>query len=327
MDDVMAPVLAGLREGDPAALLHTARAARFRMCHPFGDLEGAEAFDQSCLAPLRAALPDLERVDVIRITGIDQEGSRWLGCCGSYWGTFAAPFLGIPPTGQVVHMRYHDFYRIEGDRITEVQAIWDLPEVMMQAGVWPMGPQLGRFMGTPAPQTQDGLGPHDAALSHASQSHVIDMLTTMVRHPREGGPEVMELERYWHSKLMWYGPAGIGTARGVDGFRHHHQIPFLRAMPDRGLHPEGLKHHFFAEGAYVGVTGWPNMGQTLTGDGWLGLPPTGQKITLRSLDFWRIEAGLIRENWVLVDLLDVYHQLGVDVFARMKEVAWTKGYR
>ena len=56
MDDVMAPVLAGLREGDSAALLQTARAARFRMCHPFGDLEGAEAFDQSCLAPLRAAL-------------------------------------------------------------------------------------------------------------------------------------------------------------------------------------------------------------------------------------------------------------------------------
>ena len=48
---------------------------------------------------------------------------------------------------------------------------------------------------------------------------------------------------------------------------------------------------------------------------------------MRSLDFWRLEAGLIRENWVLVDLLDVYHQLGVDVFSRMKEVAWTKGYR
>jgi hypothetical protein len=28
---------------------------------------------------------------------------------------------------------------------------------------------------------------------------------------------------------------------------------------------------------------------------------------------------LIRENWVLVDLLHVYHQIGVDVFARMRE--------
>jgi len=34
---------------------------------------------------------------------------------------------------------------------------------------------------------------------------------------------------------------------------------------------------------------------------------------------WRIENGLIRENWVLLDLLDVYYQLGVDVFKRLKE--------
>jgi hypothetical protein len=61
------------------------------------------------------------------------------------------------------------------------------------------------------------------------------------------------------------------------------------------------------------------MRLTLSGDGWMGLPPTGTEITLRSLDFWRLEDGLIRENWVLVDLLDAYRQLGVDVLARMRE--------
>ena len=40
---------------------------------------------------------------------------------------------------------------------------------------------------------------------------------------------------------------------------------------------------------------------------------------MRSLDFWRCEEGLIRENWVLVELLDVYTQIGVDVFRRMEE--------
>ncbi len=77
----------------------------------------------------------------------------------------------------------------------------------------------------------------------------------------------------------------------------------------------------------MGVTGWPNMRQTISGDGWLGLPPIGKQVSLRSLDFWRLENGLIRENWVLVDLLDMYAQLGVDVFARMRELAWSKGYR
>jgi hypothetical protein len=80
-----------------------------------------------------------------------------------------------------------------------------------------------------------------------------------------------------------------------------------------------LKSHWFGEGDYVCETGWPNMRLTITHDGWLGIAPAGQKITLRSLDFWRMEAGLIRENWVLVDLLDMWSQIGVDVLGRMRE--------
>lgn len=90
-------------------------------------------------------------------------------------------------------------------------------------------------------------------------------------------------------------------------------------MPDRGQQTQGVASHLFGEGQYVAVTGWPNMRQTLTHDGWLGIAPAGQEVSLRSLDFWRVERGLIRENWVLIDLLDVYRQLGIDVFARLRE--------
>jgi hypothetical protein len=61
------------------------------------------------------------------------------------------------------------------------------------------------------------------------------------------------------------------------------------------------------------------MAQTISQTGWLGIAPGNTKITLRSLDFWRVEAGKIRENWVLVDLLHVYDQIGVDALARMRE--------
>jgi hypothetical protein len=61
------------------------------------------------------------------------------------------------------------------------------------------------------------------------------------------------------------------------------------------------------------------MRQTVTGGGWLGLPPIGRLITMKSLDFWRLEGSLIRENWVLIDLLDVLWQLGLDALARMRE--------
>ena len=290
----------------------------FRMCSPFGDLSGGDAFFETCLAPLARALPDLERRDMIVTAGTTPEGQGWVGCMGNYMGTFLAPFLDIPPTGHLVHMRYHEFFRVEDGRVTEVQIIWDIPELMMQSGAWPMAPQLGKFLCTPAPIPQDGLaagGDGSAALAL-----VIAMLTDLCRHPAEGGPEVMKLETYWHPRFNWYGPAGIGTGRGIAGFRHWHQIPFLRAMPDRKLDAMGdLMSHWIAEGDYVVETGWPNMRLTTTGDGWMGIAPSGQEVTLRSLDFWRLEDGLIRENWVLVDLLDLYAQIGVDVLGRMRE--------
>ncbi len=289
-----------------------------RLCHPFGDLTGPGALYDTAYAPLLAALPDLERRDMIVMAGTTPQGQDWIGTMGNYMGTFCAPWLGIPPTGQIVHLRFHEFFRIENGRVTEMQAIWDIPEVMMQARAWPMAPQLGALLCTPAPMTQDGL-----ALSGdgtAAMDRVIAMLIDLCRHPAEGGPEIMQLDRHWHPRFNWYGPAGIGTARGIAGFRHWHQAPFLRGMPDRKLDAMGdLMSHWLGEGDYVCETGWPNMRLTLSGDGWMGLPPVGKEVLMRSLDFWRVENGLIRENWVLVDLLDIYRQIGVDVFARLNE--------
>lgn len=297
----------------PGAVVH--------MCRPFGDLSARGWFD-ACFAPLAAALPDLERRDWIVMAGPDGAGADWVGCGGHYVGTFAAPFLDIPPSGQFAHMRFHEFYRIEAGRVVEVQAIWDIPELMMQAGAWPLAPSLGREGLVPGPATLDGIvtGPRDENRAQASCDLIVDMLTHMTRHPSQGGPEVMEMERFWHETMTWYGPAGIGTCRGIRGFRNWHQIPFLRAMPDRGQHEADVTHHFFGDGDYAAVTGWPNMKQAMTGGGWLGLPATGQMITLRSLDFWRVADGRIAENWVLVDLLDVHAQLGLDVLARMREM-------
>lgn len=291
------------------------------LCHPFGDVTGSEGFYGTAFDALSQAWPDLERRDFIVVAGPDDDGADWVGCGGYYTGTFVAPWLDIPPTGQQVSMRFHEFYRFEEGKVVEVQAIWDIPEVLMQANAWPLAPSLGREWLVPGPALQNGLvgGPRDEAQSAASCQLIVDMLKNLVRYPSRGGTEVMELEKYWHPKFSWYGPAAIGTARGISGFRNWHQIPFLSAMPDRGQYPDEISHHFFGDGPFAAVTGWPNMAQTHTHDGWLGLPPTGKKITLRSLDFWRMEGDKIRENWVLVDLLHVYDQLGLDVFARMRE--------
>ena len=289
-----------------------------QLATPLEDLDGPEGLYQQAYAPLRQALPDLERRDTIVMAGPSPQGHNWVGCCGYYTGTFVRPWLDIPPTGHQVAMRFHEFYRLVDGQVVEMQALWDIPELMLQAGAWPMAPSLGREWQVPGPATQDGLalGPRDGPRSASSQQLVLDMLAGLSRYAT-GGVAAMQLERYWHPKMNWYGPAGIGTARGLAAFRNWHQIPFLNGMPNR--RGTGGKGEFFADGDYVAVTGWPNMHASISGDGWMGIAPAGQAITMRSLDFWRCERGLIRENWVLVDLLHVYRQVGVDVLARLRE--------
>lgn len=310
-------------EGSVRAALGDACASDvvFRLSHPFETTVGADAFVDKVYAPFLRAVPDLERRETIVMAGPTAEGHDWIGCCGFYCGTFAAPWLDIPATGHLMHMRFHEFYRVVDNKIVEMQALWDIPELMMQASAWPMVPSLGRDWNVPGPASNDGMvpGPYDAVQGQATCQHIIDMLEHLTLHPRMGGPEVMEMERFWHPRMNWYGPAGIGTARGIRGFRNWHQIPFLASMPDRGQNDDDLKFHFFGDRNYAAVTGWPNMAQSISQGGWLGIAPVDKKVEMRSLDFWRLENGLIRENWVLVDFMHMYDQIGVDVLARMRE--------
>ncbi len=201
---------------------------------PIEDLNGPNELYEQVYKPLLAAIPDLERRDFILMAG-ESNGRNWVGCCGHYMGVFEWHWLDIPPTQHPVFMRYHEFFRIEGDLVVEMQAIWDIPQVMMQSGAWPMTPSLGADWFVPAPAPQDGIHttPYDQDKSETSVKLVLEMLTDMGKHPLSGGPEVMNLERYWHPKMNWYGPAGIGSVRGINGFRSWHQIPFLKGMPDR----------------------------------------------------------------------------------------------
>ncbi|WP_316015875.1 ester cyclase [Roseobacter sp. HKCCA0434] len=316
----LTPFTTALYDGDGTDAARAIEAtfapdALVRLCHPLGDMDPSGLAD--AYATLRSAMPDFERRVWIEMAGEDDHGAHWVGQGATIIGTFTAPWLDIPPTGHLVHMRCHDFFRIEGGRVVEMQSIWDIPELMMQAGAWPLAPSLGREWHVPGPTPQDGLGPHTPGTT--ARDRIKDMLDHLKKHPAQGGPEVMEMERFWHPRMTWYGPAGIGTGRGIQGFRDWHQIPFLAGMPDRGQYVDEITYHFFGAGDYAAVTGWPNMIQTITHPGWLGIAPSGQRVTMRSLDFWRLEGDRIRENWVLVDMLHLYDQIGVDPLARMRE--------
>ena len=96
-------------------------------------------------------------------------------------------------------------YQVDGIIAASVALSSELSE--MQAGAWPMVPSLGREFCIPGPASGDGLfrEARDPERSRASRQLIIEMLEYMKRHPSQGGPEVMEMPRFWHQhKLVLY---------------------------------------------------------------------------------------------------------------------------
>lgn len=287
------------------------------VAHPINDVAGIEATKQAFLEPLLASMPDIERRPAIIIHG-KYQGRSWINSTGYFVGTFSKPLFGIPSTGKTLYLRYTEMVCIEDNQIIEAYIIPDFIDVMNQVGVNPLRKSLGHDGLIPAPATQDGLLLAQASEeeSNKSQQLVLDMLDCLGGFDGKNLSS-MDLENYWHPDFMWYGPAGIGTTRGIQGFRDHHQGPFVFAFPDRIV---DRKLNILAKNDYVSTGGWPHMHGTHSGDsGWLGLTPTGKHIELRVIDIWRREGELLKENWVAIDIAHILLQLGYDLFGQMKE--------
>lgn len=292
----------------------------WHVSHPINTLQGPEAVAEGYFAPLRQAFPDIERRTDIFFAGdwdglIDGGAGRWVSCTGHYLGTFQADWLGIPATGEPATIRFGEFYRIVDGRIAEARILLDIIDLARQAGQTLLPPSRGLDILVPGPRPHNGLllGTSDPAEGHASMQLVMAMAGGLLKYDKTD-LRSMGMERYWHRDMMWYGPCGIGSTRGVTGFQRHHQGPFLHAFPDRkgGHHRARL-----AEGAFVASTGWPSVSGTHLGD-YLGVPATNKAINMRVMDWWRCDGGLLTENWVFIDLPHLMLQIGVDLMARIR---------
>lgn len=74
------------------------------------------------------------------------------------------------------------------------------------------------------------------------------------------------------------------------------------------------------DGNYVITGGWPSVVATHSGPDWLNVAPTRKRIEMRVMDFYRVENGLIAENRVPIDIVNILLQMGVDVFARLRHL-------
>jgi predicted ester cyclase len=285
---------------------------------PVNGLTGPVDYETGLLAPLRVAFPDGEERCDIRMAGHyapkNHVAGDWVASSGHIAGVFAAPLFGIPATGQVAFVRFGRFERFVNGVIVETLLLLDLPALMMQAGVWPLSPSMGPYGMAPGPRAQDGIVARDVGGGVESLALVEAMIGGLHKFTGEG-LKSMGMRGYWTPNFWWYGPAPIGNFRGHKDYERGHQLPFLTAFPDRvgGNHRARI-----GEGAFVASTGWPSITATHKGGGWLGLAPTQRAITMRVMDFWRREGDRLDENWVMIDLIDLLAQMGLDVFARMQ---------
>ncbi len=276
-------------------------------CRPIEHGIGAAFVEEALLAPLRAAIPNYEVRTDIAMRGAFR-GGDWTASSGHLCGRLVAPLFGITPTGRTVWLRFGCFQRWENCQVIETIVFLDLPSLMRQAGTWPLAAPLGPDFMAPPPLGGGGIWPQgDGAASLAIVEAMIGGLMKF-----DGSLKTMNMRDFFAEDFWWFGPAPIGTFRGFADYERGHAGPFLTAFPDR----IGGNHRArFGDGDFVASTGWPSITATHKGNGWLGIDATDRAITMRVMDFWRAKDGFLTENWVMIDIPDLLHQFGIDIFA------------
>jgi len=324
MTDFRAPVLRGLCNLaateddllDSAAADILADDTVWDVAYPFNRLSGRQAVVDGFLRPLRAAFSDVRRRDEMFIGAENRRGpgQNWTASVTHYVGNFTGTFAGINGSNKLVFLRSGEFHRIVDGKIVEAKLIIDLLDLMRQVGRFPLPRMLGTEILFPGPATHDGVLPRNGADGNAT----LDVVEGMLRDLQDFDPDTFDSkdqtgeDGYWHPDMLWYGPGGIGSNYRWSGFVADHRADFLRAFPDR----RGGNHYCrIGDSDYAAVSGWPSMTMTHKGD-YLGVPATGKALTLRVMDFYRCAGGRIMENWVLLDYVEMFHQMGLDLIAQ-----------
>lgn len=299
--------------------------AIWRIFHPVGEVAGREAVEQRFWRPLKIGFPDHEQRIGQAIAGM-YEGRACVSTLGNLQGTFAEPWLGIPPTYGLILQRFGFCATVHGGKIASAWVLLDVLDVMLQAGVYPLRRMPGSAAQWPLPPAESGasLSTCDPAWGAETLQIVWEMQTGLAK-----GDDLKALAKlrgnhspHWHDNMNWYGPAGIGSSRGQRGFLDYHGALFIQAFPDRGgiartdEGDEGRPGSYMSigDGPFAVTTGYPLMHGTHLGGAWLGVPPSGRAVTMRVADWYRADAdGKLIDNWVMIDLLDILHQFGLDV--------------
>lgn len=291
---------------------------------PLGSLASIDALVADFWLPLIHSFPDIKRETFLFLAGesngridgnLELDGKHWVTGSGLFHATFSQDYLGIRASGKTVSVRWGEFYRLDKGKIVEIYCLIDLIDLMEQVGINVLPPSRGKSGLYNAPAAGDGVLLNACADQESlySRQHIREFIFDGLNAFDQNNLTSMGMADYFHPELKWYGPGGIGACLSFQEFEQLHQRPWLIAFPDRSV--QNLDA-LFAEGAYSAAPGWAGVKGTHTGT-YLSCPATGNSVKFNGLDWWKREGEVYTENWVFVDMIHLFKQLGVDLLQQV----------
>ncbi|NBG88190.1 nuclear transport factor 2 family protein [Isachenkonia alkalipeptolytica] len=296
---------------------YTSKDYRWRGVYPYREQEGIENVAKKFWVPLKKSLNHMQRRQDIFIAGDNEiDGKQWVMSMGHFMGLFDREWLGIPPTGKMINLRYAEFNCVEEGKIKETGLFIDIIGFMLQAGINPLPPSTGNYFVYPGPRDHNGLLFEDADPKEGKDTlALVNKMVQDLSDLNESGamgcpPEI--LEKAWSKEMIWYGPGGIGASYTIPRYQLQHQLPFRNNLKDKKFNGHECR---FAEGNFACFFGWPNLSNTPTG-GFLGLPGGEARGDMQVVDVYYRKGDKLLENWVFIDIPYWLKQQGVDIIER-----------
>ena len=292
----------------------------WRGFHPFNEIRGLKNLYSQFWQPFKKSFFNYQRRMDIFLAGyntISGNEGVWVVSMGHLMGLFDNPWIGIKETKKIAMLRYCEFSKIQNGKITEVAMFFDIPHLMLQAGLKPFPSETGISLVQPGPLKHEGLMLNEQNPNEGNKT--IEIIENMIKDVKvwtstSRGSLIEELKKSWNENMIWWGPTGIGSTYTIERYANQHAGPFRETFKERIFNGHLCR---IAEGKFGGFFGWPNL--TLTpSKTFMGITASPKSSEMRVIDMYRREGDKLTENWVFIDLLHFWKILGVDILKSLK---------
>ena len=292
----------------------------WRGFHPFNEIRGLKNLYSQFWQPFKKSFFNYQRRMDIFLAGyntISGNEGVWVVSMGHLMGLFDNPWIGIKETKKIAMLRYCEFSKIQNGKITEVAMFFDIPHLMLQAGLKPFPSETGISLVQPGPLKHEGLMLNEQNPNEGNKT--IEIIENMIKDVKVWTSTsrvslIEELKKSWNENMIWWGPTGIGSTYTIERYADQHAGPFREIFKERTFNGHLCR---ISEGNFGGFFGWPNL--TLTpSKAFMGIKAAQKSSEMRVIDIYRREGNKLSENWVFIDLLHFWKILGVDILKSLK---------